>query len=88
MTITDADYASLKLDHAKLKGRVALLEREVQFLLEHLNLEFVDTVAEPTYPEVAALKRNGKIIEAITAYRAQTGVGLAEAKLFVDNLEI
>jgi hypothetical protein len=90
MTITDADFAALKMDHARLKGQVSRLERQAQFLLDHLQLEYVDSQPETvvSYPDVVELKRKGKIIEAIQLYRLKTNAGLAEAKMFVDELEI
>jgi ribosomal protein L7/L12 len=37
-------------------------------------------------PEIGELARAGKKIAAIKAYRRHTGVGLAEAKAFIDRL--
>jgi ribosomal protein L7/L12 len=72
-------------DIAILRTRVSLLERQVKFLLGQTNVPFVDYV-ENNFPEVTALKRQGKLIDAIKLYRSITGVGLAEAKTFVEGL--
>jgi ribosomal protein L7/L12 len=73
---------------SQLSARVALLERQVQFLLSHEPATYVDMPPQAAYPDVAELKRKGKILEAIAAYRGHTNTGLAEAKAYVDNLEI
>ncbi len=73
------------IEFANLTSKVRLLERQVDFLLKHLNVQFVD-IPDETYPDVAALKRAGKIIDAIKLYRSYTNTGLAEAKTFVDNM--
>jgi len=71
---------------AKLQERVALLERQITFLLNQAKVAFVDRPIPSVYPDVAELKRKGNIIEAIKLYRSYTDAGLAEAKAFVDNL--
>jgi ribosomal protein L7/L12 len=72
---------------AQLQARVSLLERQVEFLLAHLKLEYQDTPpSSRQYPDVAELKRQGKFIDAIKLYRSKTNTGLAEAKAFVDSL--
>lgn len=68
-----------------LQTRVSLLERQVKFLLGQSSVPFVD-YGETDFSEVAKLKRQGKAIDAIKLYRSITGVGLAEAKMFVDGL--
>jgi len=70
---------------ALLRTRVALLERQVKFLLGQSNLPFTD-YEETSFPEVAALKRQGKLIDAIKLYRSITGAGLVEAKAYVETL--
>ncbi len=76
------------IEFAKLKARVALLERQIQFLLDHLELEYIDSQPLSIYSDVVELKRQGKLIEAIQLYRSKTEATLTEAKLFVDGLEI
>ena len=89
MTVSEPSFEALRLQVIQLTGRVALLEREVHFLLNsHPGPPYVDKPPLPDYPDVVELKRKGKILEAITAYRAQTNANLAEAKAYVDNLEV
>lgn len=88
MTVSDIAFEALRLEVIKLSSRVALLEREVEFLLDHSSVKYVDSPPLVAFPEVVELKRQGKIIEAIQAYRARTNAGLAEAKAFVDTLEV
>jgi ribosomal protein L7/L12 len=72
-------------DIAYLADRVAQLERTVQFLLNKLQLDYHDDHSGQ-FLDVALLKREGKTIQAIQAYREKTGASLSEAKLFVDKL--
>jgi ribosomal protein L7/L12 len=70
----------------KLKLQVARLERQIDFLLEHLGLEYAE---EPDYgasPEVVALARSGKKMQAIKLYMQEGNVGLQAAKEFVESL--
>jgi len=85
---SEMSFEALRLQVIQLSGRVALLEREVQFLLGHETTTYVDNPPPVSYPQVVELKRKGKIMEAIAAYRQQTNAGLVEAKAFVDNLEV
>ena len=89
MSVSDMAFEALRLEVIRLSGRVALLEREVNFLLDsHSGAPYVDKPPLAEYPEVVELKRKGKIMDAIMAYRAQTNAGLAEAKNFVDLLQV
>jgi ribosomal protein L7/L12 len=72
-------------DVAILRTRVSLLERQVKFLLGQSNIPFVD-YGETNFPEVAKLKSQGKMIDAIKLYRSLTGAGLVEAKTFVEGM--
>ena len=76
------------IEFTKLKERVDALERQVEFLLARSGLQPAAASASLLYSEVVELKRQGKLIEAIKLYRSMTKLGLAEAKQFVDNLEI
>lgn len=58
------------------------LERKLDVLLRHSGVD----LAAAAIAEAAALKRAGKLIEAIKAYRELTGCGLAEAKAKVESL--
>ena len=71
-----------------LRERVAKLERTVAFLLEQLHLDYVDNAAPTVLPEILDLVRRGKKIEAIKVYREQTGLGLKEAKDYIDSLDV
>jgi ribosomal protein L7/L12 len=75
---------------AQLVEAVERLERKVDFILKHLDLEFDESDApEPTYmAEIYDLVRRGHKIEAIKLYRNHTNLGLAEAKAAIDALEI
>ncbi|HXV97640.1 MAG TPA: ribosomal protein L7/L12 [Anaerolineae bacterium] len=75
---------------AQLFQAVDRLERKVDFILKHLNLDFDEADApEPSYmAEIYDLVRRGNKIEAIKLYRGHTGLGLAEAKAAIDALEI
>jgi ribosomal protein L7/L12 len=73
---------------AKLNARVALLERQVEFLLKQSSLIYVDQPVAVSYPDVVELKRKGQLLEAIKVYRSYTNASLMEAKNFVENLDV
>jgi ribosomal protein L7/L12 len=62
--------------------RIARVERKLDLILDHLGLGEDD----PRMAEVAALRRDGKTIQAIKVYREATGVGLKEAKEAVERM--
>jgi ribosomal protein L7/L12 len=62
--------------------RLALVERKLDAVLDHLGVE----VQEPHLERVQALLGQGKTIQAIKAYREATGADLREAKEAVDRL--
>jgi ribosomal protein L7/L12 len=71
-----------------LRQRVAKLERTVAFLLDQLKLQYVDTPpSEHEYPGVVELMQKGKKLEAVALYRQLTGVGLDEAKSYIETLD-
>ncbi len=72
----------------KLSFRVAHLERQVAFLLAHLELESPPESGHGASPEVIDLMQRGKKIQAIKQFREETGVGLKAAKKFVESLEL
>jgi ribosomal protein L7/L12 len=76
------------IEFTKLKERVDALERQVEFLLARSQLQPAAGSSPLLYTEVIELKRQGKLIDAIKLYRSMTNLGLAEAKQFVDNLEV
>jgi ribosomal protein L7/L12 len=76
------------MQFAKLNERVALLERQVEALMQQLKFAYIDRPATQLYPDVAEMKRRGNIIEAIKLYRGHTNASLAEAKNYVDNMQV
>ncbi len=80
---------SARLD--RLAQAIARLERKTDFTLKQLNLVYVDYPEDsvpPQLSEVAALLKQGKRLQAIAAYRRQTGASLEVAKTAVENLEL
>ncbi len=79
-------------DHIfRISQAVARLERKTDFILKELKLNYVDDPNSNVPPELAeiyALVRAGKKLEAIQAYRKQSGADLNTAKLFVEQVEI
>ena len=69
-----------------LAARVAKLERQVEFLLKKLELDYVDRPSQNVSPDILYEVQRGNKIAAIKLYREQTGVGLKEAKDFIDSL--
>ena len=59
------------------------LERKLDLILKHLQIE----VDEGSDEEIRALLKSGQKIEAIKRYRERTGVGLREAKDYVEQFE-
>jgi ribosomal protein L7/L12 len=72
-------------ERALLWKRISLLERQVKFLLGQSSVQFVD-YDDTEFPDVAALKNKGKLIEAIALYRSKTGASLLDAKAFVEGM--
>jgi ribosomal protein L7/L12 len=70
-----------------VRERLQRLERKVEFLLRHFALTEQAQHGQQAYGEVLTLKRAGRLIDAIKLYRELTGVGLAEAKAYVDRLQ-
>ena len=66
-------------------ARLSRLEAKVDLLLKNANVKYDPTVNVPG-DVVEALRRGAKI-EAIKRYRTATGVGLKEAKDFVEGLQ-
>ncbi len=69
-------------DGRQLRRRLALIERRLQHVVDHLG------VAEPDadMPDVVRRLEEGDKIQAIKAYRDATGAGLAEAKDAVESM--
>jgi ribosomal protein L7/L12 len=69
-----------------LRQKVRKLEHRVAFLLDHLGLDYPEESDPGITEEIIELVRMGRKIEAIRLYREATGVGLKEAKEFIDSL--
>jgi ribosomal protein L7/L12 len=71
----------------ELQTRVTDLEKQLAFVLQHLQLKYVDPgTPDPAMAAVLDWLRKGNQIEAIKAYRVATNAGLAEAKDAVEKL--
>lgn len=70
-----------------LKARVEKLESQMGHLLRSLGIESGGPPDWHPSPKVLELLAGGKKIEAIKAFRAESGAGLKEAKAFVESLE-
>ncbi|MGA8114089.1 MAG: ribosomal protein L7/L12 [Actinocatenispora sp.] len=62
--------------------RLKVIERRLDLLTRELGV----TESTPAAPEVVHHLENGRKIEAIKVYRAQTGVGLKQAKDAVEAI--
>ena len=71
----------------ELRQRVAKLERQVVFLIDNLRLEYREEPNQGVSPQVMDLVRRGRKIQAIKLFRQETGVGLREAKEYIESLE-
>ena len=70
-----------------LKKRVKKLESQITFLLRNLDLEHPEPDKYNVSPEIIDLVRKGKKIKATKLFRLETGLGLKEAKEFIESLE-
>jgi Ribosomal protein L7/L12 C-terminal domain len=79
-----AAYASFRPTDA---ARLARLERKINAILRHLNIEYTDPArSEGLSEEVQRLADDpAKKIQAIKVHRQQTGLGLKEAKDAVEE---
>ena len=78
--MTYADY-----EYVALRRRVEKLERLVTLLAEKVGLE-CDEKPGPDISSIEDLVRKGELKEAIRLYQEETGVGLKEAKAFIESL--
>lgn len=69
-----------------LKSQVNRLQAQIDFLYKHLNVEFIEDINPSDDPAVIKVLRTGNVIEAIKVYRERHNVGLAEAKMAVDDM--
>ncbi|MET7988429.1 MULTISPECIES: ribosomal protein L7/L12 [unclassified Streptomyces] len=77
-----ASFAALEGKLARTDRRIAHVEQQLGLILDRLSIR----EEPPHLPEVIALVRDGKKIQAIKAYRDATGAGLKEAKDAVDGM--
>ncbi|WIX91811.1 hypothetical protein [Amycolatopsis sp. DG1A-15b] len=66
----------------RVDRRLARVERKLDAIADRLGV----STGEPELPEVTALLRQGKKIQAIKAYRDSTGADLKEARDAVERL--
>ena len=69
-----------------LQMKVAELERKLDFVMKHLDLELPADPQSPWMAEVTRLLRQGNRLEAINLYRQQTGGNLKAARDAVEEL--
>jgi ribosomal protein L7/L12 len=60
--------------------QLAVIVRKLDRVIDHLG------IAEPEEAEIVRHVRNGSTVEAVAAYRRQTGASLLEAKQAVDRI--
>ncbi len=73
---------------AALQLKVAALERKLNFVMQHLQLDYQDDPLTPALAEAANWLRKGNKLEAIKVYQQMTGAGLKESKDAVEALEM
>ena len=73
---SDSDY----------NARLTRLETLMNLVLQHLGIDPNTALSGPS-EQIKALIMRGKKIEAIKIYREQTGLGLKQAKDYIDALE-
>lgn len=72
-------------DVGRISLQLAELEKKVQFLFDHLGVEYAPR-EEPYITEARSLVAAGKETDAVRVVREATGLGLVEAKTIVDRL--
>lgn len=75
-------YYLLRTESQAMDLRLQRVERKLDAVMNHLGVVMNSGVD----PQLLQLVREGKKIEAIKLYRESTGVGLKEAKDFVESL--
>ncbi|MFN8417649.1 MAG: hypothetical protein U0528_00145 [Anaerolineae bacterium] len=73
-----------------LMQQVAELQRKVDFLMKHLNINYEDNPPDLELgirPQIEELIRTGKKMEAIKLYQVELRTGLREAKDAVEAIE-
>lgn len=67
-------------DKRRSATQLAAVQRKLDLVMDHLG------IAVPVEPEVVRHLESGRTIEAVRAYRKQTGASLLEAKQAVDRI--
>lgn len=78
-----------ELEYEELQERVLALEQKLEFLFEHLHLEYEQYASDDTGedPEVEEALRSGNLLEAIKVYRRLHDADLASAKDAVEEIK-
>ena len=71
---------------ALLRQRIVRLEAQVEFLFKHFGVSMNENGSPTVDPRIIEALKKNNIIEAIKIYREKTGVGLAEAKSAVEEI--
>lgn len=79
------DWADLNPRFGNISTRLAAIEEQLALVSEKLGIPY-ERPGEGAPPEVVALVRQGKTIEALAAYRARTGASLEEARRAIAQL--
>jgi hypothetical protein len=77
------------MDEVTLLRRLVELERKVTYLFEQHGLDEMDAAGQPAAkpsPEVVALARSHRPLDAMRAYQMACGCSLDEARTVVDGL--
>lgn len=74
---------AIQASQRKIESQLLEVQRRLRAISDHLSVN----VDAGVPPEVVALMQAGQKIQAIKAYRAATGAGLAEAKEAVERIE-
>jgi len=70
-----------------LQIKVGELERKLEFVMQHLKLEYRDDPLPPALVQAANWLKKGNKLEAIKVYQHMTGAGLKDSKDAVEALE-
>jgi hypothetical protein len=82
-------FLLLSSDLRRVSDDLTRVERKLGHLMDHMGIEWPkwpDNIDQSTKQGIVKLIGMGKRVDAITAYRHATGVGLKEAKDVVDAL--
>ncbi|MFG2309078.1 hypothetical protein ACGFS9_10450 [Streptomyces sp. NPDC048566] len=78
-----ACLSGLQVRIERTQRKIARVERQLDLVLGHLGIQ----EEQSWQPQVGALLREGRKIEAIKVYRQVTGASLLEAKEAVERME-